>query len=149
MNSINSMQLNPPHPTKKGFWMWNQFYSRLLIWKSGSRIAPPVFYVLIGERERLKELKICLCPKSRTLLVQILKQIKPTPWQCPKIENNHQFGSYSDIFDLHRRCGFWPGEGIPPKKLSFGYCPRCPRPLIRNFSLKNSVNINKITSGWM
>ena len=41
----------------------DKFYSRLLIWKSGSRIAPPVFYVLIGERERLKELKICLCPK--------------------------------------------------------------------------------------
>ena len=43
----------------------DKFYSRLLIWKSGSRIAPPVFYVLIGERERLKELKICLCPKNQ------------------------------------------------------------------------------------
>ena len=35
---------------------------RLLLWKAEAGIVPPILYVLIGEREMLKNLRESLCP---------------------------------------------------------------------------------------
>ena len=40
-----------------------QISTRFLLWKTESGIVPPIFYVLVGERSRLKSFKECLCPQ--------------------------------------------------------------------------------------
>ena len=39
------------------------FSFRLLLWKAEAGIVPPILYVLIGEREMLKNLRQSLCPR--------------------------------------------------------------------------------------